>query len=75
MALPGGKAAFAFEVERPISITGVWSRHERGAAGRLRPEVRAVIVEAWARGGRLPPAIIKAMVPGAEPEAMECPTT
>jgi hypothetical protein len=41
----------------------------------LPPEIRGVIVAAWTRGGLLPPAAIGAMVPAAEPEATECPTT
>jgi hypothetical protein len=41
----------------------------------LPSDVRAVIVAAWTRGGLLPPAAITAMVPVAEPEAVECPTT
>ena len=38
----------------------------------LPDEVRAKIIAAWTRGGLLPPAAIKAMVPGMEPEATEC---
>ena len=37
-------------------------------------EVRTVIIASWKRGGLLPPAAIEQMVPGAEPEATECPT-
>ena len=41
----------------------------------LPDDVRTVIIAAWTRGGLLPPAAITAMVPEAEPEAIECPTT
>ncbi len=39
----------------------------------LPDKVRAVTIAPWKSGGLLPPAAIEQMVPGAEPEATECP--